>query len=136
MDALRNSIRSYPLGRRLVLMTYIAAFGIGTATHLNSILHGWWLPHHPLLNAYWTSLALVDPLTIVLLIRAPRVGLILAMFVMLTDVGINSASSYLFFDGAGRYSVGYFVQLQTVFLGFLLGSAPFVWAHVRDQGTR
>ena len=135
MDTPRKSIRSYPIGVRLVLMTYIAAFAIGTATHLNSIFHGWWLPHHPLLNTYWASLALLDPLVIVLLLRAPRLGLLFALAVMVTDVGVNSAASHLYLDAGGQYAVNYFVQLQTAFLGFLLGSAPFVWARVHDQGT-
>ena len=92
MDAPRKWTRSYPLGVRLVLLIYIVAFAIGTTTHLDSILHGWWFPRHPLLNAYWTSLALVDPLTIILLLRAPRLGLPLALVVMVTDVAINSVA--------------------------------------------
>jgi hypothetical protein len=134
MDVPRKSIRSYPLGLRLILVAYIAAFAIGTVTHLNSILHGWWLPHHPLLNAYWALLALLDPLTIFLLVRSPRPGLLLALVVMLTDVGINSAASHLYLNAGGEYAVNYFVQLQTAFLGFMLGSAPLVWAHVRGPG--
>jgi hypothetical protein len=125
----------YPLAVRLVLMTYMAAFAIGTATHLNSILHGWWLPNHPLLNAYWASLALLDPLAILLLIRSPRLGLLLALLLMLTDVGVNSATSHLYLNAGGQYAVNYVVQLQTAFLGFLLGSAPFVWGHVRGQSA-
>jgi hypothetical protein len=130
-----KSFRSHPFHVRLIMMTYIVAFAIGTATHINIILHGWWAPHHPLLNTYWTSLALLDPLTIVLLVRAPRLGMPLALIVMLTDVAINSIASYLYADAGGRYAVNYFVQLQTAYLGFLLGSAPFVWAHVCRQGT-
>ncbi len=133
MDAPRKWIRSYPLGIRLVLLMYIVAFAIGTTTRLDSILHGWWFPKHPLLNAYWTSLVLVDPLTIILLVRAPRLGLPLALIVMVTDVTINSTASYLYVDAGGRYAVDIFVQLQTAFLGFLLGSTSFVGAHVRGQ---
>lgn len=135
MHAPHKSIKSYPIGVRLVLLIYVAAFTVGTTTHLNSLLHGWWLPHHSLLNAYWTSLVVLDPLTIVLLLRTPRLGVLAAVLIMFTDVGINSAASYLYLDAGGGYAVGYFVQLQSAFLGFLLGSAPFVWTHVRRQDT-
>jgi len=114
-------------------MTYVVAFAIGTVTHLNSILHGWRLPHHPLLNTFWASLVLLDPLIIILLVCAPRLGLPLAVFIMLADVGINSAASYLYLNAGGQYAVNYFVQLQSIFLGFLLGSAPLVWTHVGRQ---
>lgn len=117
----------------VILITYIAAFCIGTATHLDGLLHWRWFPHHPLLNIYWTSLAVLDPLAAFLLIRAPKAGLLLALVVILTDVGINSAGSYLYLDAGGRYAVDYFVQLQSAFLGFLLGSAPFVWTPASGQ---
>lgn len=135
MKPVWQSIKSYPTGTRLVLLVYVVAFSVGTATHLNSIFHGWWLPHHPLLNSYWASLALLDPLAIVLLLRAPKAGLLLALVIMVTDVGINSAVSYMYLDPGGGYAVNYFVQLQSVFLGFLIGSAPFVWRYVRRQGA-
>lgn len=56
----------------------------------------------------------------------------LALAIMLSDVAINSVAEYLFVDAPGPYAVSYFVQLQTAFLGFLLGSLPFVW----DKTTR
>lgn len=133
MEPARKSFRSYPVRVRVILITYVAAFCIGTATHLDGLLHRRWFPQHPFLNIYWTSLALLDPLAAVLLIRAPRAGLLLALVIMLSDVGINSAGSYLYLDASGRYAIDYFVQLQSAFLGFLLGSAPFVWTHIRRQ---
>jgi hypothetical protein len=133
MKLVWQSSKSYPVGIRLVLLIYVVAFSIGTATHLISILNGWWLPHHPLVNSYWASLVLLDPLAIVLLLKAPKAGLLLALVIMVTDVGINSAVSYMYLDRGGVYAVNYFVQLQSVFLGFLLGSAPFVGRYVSRQ---
>jgi hypothetical protein len=111
------------------------AFMIGTTTHLIVLLNGWWLPHHPFLNAYWTSLTFLDPLVIILLLRSPRAGLLLALTIILTDVGINSLATYLYFDKDGHYAVDYFIQLQTAFLGFALGSAPFLWAQFYDKNV-
>jgi len=126
--------RSYPLGVRLVLTAYAIAFLIGTATHVRNLLQGYSCPHHPLLNGYWSALTLADPLTVALLLLAPRPGLLLAAGIMLTDVAINSTASYLYLDADGRYAVDSFVQLQSAFLGFLLGSAPFVWTHLASRG--
>jgi hypothetical protein len=123
-------LQSYPRWVKLTLTVYAVAFLIGTSTHLNVLLHGRWLPHHPFLNTYWTALTFLDPLVVFLLLRSPRVGLLLALAIMLTDVGINSLATYLYFDTSGHYAVDYFVQLQSAFLGFVLGSAPFLWTRL------
>ena len=47
----------------------------------------------------------------------------------------RSAESHLYLNSGGQYAVDYLVQLQTAFLRFLLGSAPFVWSDLSDQGT-
>lgn len=39
---------------------------------------------------YWTSLLFIDPLTVLLLLVVPRVGLILCVAVIVTDVAHNS----------------------------------------------
>jgi membrane protein HdeD len=116
---------AYPRWVQISLSVYAAGFLIGTSTHVSVLLHGWFLPHHPLLNSYWTALTFLDPLVVVLLLFAPRAGLVLAVGIMLSDVGVNSLATYT--DAQGKYLVDYFVQLQTLFLGFVLGSAPFIW---------
>ena len=128
-------LKSYPGWVKFVLCVYTTAFLIGMSTHLLAILNGWWFPHHPFLNAYWTSLAFLDPLVVLLLFRSPRAGLLLALAVMLTDVIINSLATYLYPDASGQYSIDYRVQLQTAFLGFVLGSAPFLWPQFIDNNA-
>ena len=54
---------------------------------------------------------------------------------MPTDVGINSLVTYLYLDTDGHYAVDHNVQLQTAFLGFVLGSALFLWAHLNGKGV-
>jgi hypothetical protein len=125
---IRRRLQSYPTWVKLTLTMYSIAFLIGTTTHLIALLNGWWLPHHPLINTYWGSLTFLDPLVVFLLLRLPRAGLLLALAIIASDVGINSLATYLYFDSDGHYTVDYFVQLQTAFLGFVLGSAPFLWA--------
>jgi membrane protein HdeD len=121
-------LRSYPTWVKLTLTVYSIGFLIGTTTHLIAFLNGWWLPHHPLINTYWGSLTFLDPLVVFLLLRFPRTGLLLSLVIIASDVGVNSLATYLYFDSDGRYAVDYFIQLQTAFLGFVLGSAPFLWA--------
>jgi hypothetical protein len=127
-------LQSYPRRVQLTLAVYAIAFLIGTSTHLIGVLRGWWMPHHPFLNAYWASLTFLDPLVVFLLIRSPRMGLLVAVAIMVTDVGVNSIATY--FNTDGRYEVDYFVQLQTAFLGFVLGSAPFLWAQLKVSVSR
>ena len=123
-------LQSYPLRVQLTLAVYAIAFLNGTAVHLYVILIGWQLPHHPYVTAYWTSLTVLDPLAVVLIIFAPRKGLLLALVIMLTDVAINSGVTYMELPPASPYAVDYAVQLQTAFLGFVLGSIPFLWRYL------
>jgi hypothetical protein len=94
------------------------------------ILIGWHLPQHPFVTAYWTSLTVLDPLAVFLLTFAPRKGLLLALVIMLTDVAINSGVTYMELPPSSPYAVNYAVQLQTAFLGFVLGSIPFLWINL------
>ena len=105
---------------------------------MHVILIGWQLPHHPYVTAYWTSLTVFDPLAVFLLIFAPRKGLLLALVIMLSDVAINSGVTYTDLPPASPYAVDYGVQLQTAFLGFVLGSIPFLWRYLgpKDAAER
>lgn len=114
---------------QLTLAVYVFAFLIGTSTHIIAIVRGWWLPHHPIVNAYWGSLTVLDPLAIILLIRSPQRGLVLSAMIMVSDVAMNSFASLMYFHPGEEYAASYALQLQTAFLGFVLGSAPFLWAH-------
>ncbi|HEV7694437.1 MAG TPA: hypothetical protein VGO52_26610 [Hyphomonadaceae bacterium] len=76
----------------------------------------------PWMNVYWTSLALFDPLTVILLWTRRRYGVWLGIAVMVTDVAINSYAAY----GLGFSGFGLFLQLQSLFGGFVLGSAALL----------
>ncbi len=117
--------------RHYILMVYTAAFGVGTTTHIVTMVeYGWhtyslepvWLEH------YWSSLTILDPLAIILLWTRIRAGLVLALAIMISDVLINSYALY----GLGIDMPLDRLQLQTAFLGFLLGSSPFLWRRTPD----
>lgn len=110
---------------RIVVGVLVAGFAIGTLTHVLALLNRGWTVNSSApvwMNVYWTSLTFLDPLAALLLLRSRRTGLMLASAIMLSDVAINTYASYLF----GFTGVPFQVQLQTVFLGFLLGAVGFL----------
>lgn len=110
-----------------ILAVYLAAFAIATASHASDLVRWGFLPYdfapRPL-NAFWTSLALLDPLVIGLLVSGRRrLGLALAASVMAADVAANSYALFTLGYGEFARSLGF----QSMFLGFVLGSLPFLW---------
>lgn len=132
-------LRSYPPSVKLALAVYALAFAFGTCVHVVALL--WWGPpphpilNHPLVYAYADSLTLLDPLVIVLLLRFPRAGLLLAAAIMLTDVGKDYFVQYVYSHAPPADAVDYVLQAHTAFLGFVLGSAPFLWSHLGRRGA-
>lgn len=111
---------------RMAIGVLVAGFAIGTTMHVLTLVDRGWMvnPSAPVwMNGYWTALTFLDPLAAVLLLRSRRAGLVLALAIMLSDVAINSYALHLF-AWPGLPAA---VQLQTVFLGFLLGAAGFLW---------
>lgn len=115
---------------RGILLVYSLGFFIGMYTHLHGVLtHGWLAWPVPLaIGLYWDALTLLDPLTVLLLWRRPRVGLAVAVAIMVSDVSVNTFA----------YRAGYFgpplpqmVPLslfdQALFGLFVVVTAPLVW---------
>jgi len=115
------------MAQRIALTVYVACFAIGTISHA---LDFWvlglrpysWGP--PLLEAFWSSLVLLDPAVAgLLLFGKRRAGLVLAAIIMVCDVAANS---YAFFVlGIEGFAVA--LPLQAAFLGYVLGSIGFLW---------
>jgi hypothetical protein len=130
-------LRSYPSGVKFALAGYALAFAFGTLVHVTILLHFGPPPHafvnHPLLHRRlvygYDTLAFLDPLVIFLLLRFPRAGLLLALAIMLADVGVNTLVDYMDFHPLlGTPDPG--AQANSVFLGFVLGSAPLLWPYL------
>lgn len=76
------------------------------------------------INAFWTSLAILDFTAVVLLWRRRNLGVLLTALIMIADVAVNSYASY----GLGILFLSFApLQAQTLFLGFVLGSMALVW---------
>jgi hypothetical protein len=123
-----------PTSIRWLLTTYtVCLIGAGM-NHAYDIWQGGWLPYRAApapINLDWTSLALFDPLAAVLLWWRMKAGLVLTAAIIISDVAVNSY---------GRYVLGYSgwysdvsIQLQTLFLGFVLGSLPFAWSRTNER---
>lgn len=115
------------MAQRIVLGVYILCFAIGTVGHtldflaLGPRLYSW---GPPLLEAFWSSLVVLDFAVVALLLAAKlRAGLALAAIIMLCDVAANSYA--LFVLGIDGFAVA--LPLQAAFLGFVLGSIGFLW---------
>lgn len=76
------------------------------------------------MEAFWTSLILLDAVVVTLLLAGwRRSGLLAALVVMACDV---SANSYALFVMHIRIFAGPLV-MQTAFFGFVVGSIAFLW---------
>ena len=120
--ALSSDVRA-----QFVYGIYIACFGIGAFNHARDFLAYGWRPYSwgpPLLEAFWTSLIVLDTLAIVMfLTRFKKSALLTAAAIMISDVAANTyALNVLNMPGFGLA-----IPLQATFLGFVLGSLPFVW---------
>ena len=115
------------MAQRIALAVYIVCFAIGTISHARDF---WVLGLRPyegapiLLEAFWSSLVVLDPAVAGLLVLGKRrAGLAMAAIIMVCDV---TANSYAFFVlGIEGFAVA--LPLQAAFLGFALGSIGFLW---------
>jgi len=121
------------MARRIALAVYILCFAIGTVSHALDFLALGQRPYSwgpPLLEAFWSSLVVLDPIVAgLLLFGKRRTGLVLAAIIMVCDVAANS---YAFFVlGIEGFAVA--LPLQAAFLGFVLGLIGFLWP--AQEGT-
>ena len=117
------------LSERIALAVYSVCFLYGTLVHAIDIARGGWLPYRyaPFVaNLFWSLLAILDPSVVILLICLQRrLGLALAVSIMVLDVAVNSYVTYaLPIDKVPRFLP---LQLPTLFCGFVLGSVASVW---------
>ncbi|WP_206325090.1 MULTISPECIES: hypothetical protein [unclassified Streptomyces] len=104
---------------------------VGAVSHIIDILtHGLhpyaWAPGW--LNLYWSSLALLDVLAAVLLIRGERRGVDLACVITTTDTAANWYAVYGFQHGDFAARPG--LQRLTFFATLVLVTAPFIRRHL------
>lgn len=102
--------------------------------HARDIAAGGWLPYRsaPMaLNLYWTSLAVLDPATVILLLRRPRTGLYLALAVMISDVAVNSWAALTVFQDRFWMPA---LWLHIAFLALIVGCLPWLYSALEREG--
>lgn len=112
--------------RRSCQAVYIAAFGVATFNHAQVLIVGGWLPYRGVslwINAYWTSLTVLDALAIVLLVFRPRWGLGLAILIMISDVAVNGYVASMGLPGQFWSPA---LAMQATFLVFVLLTARWL----------
>ena len=83
--------------------------------HASDIWRRGWLPYRfaPLpLNIYWTSLAFFDALAALLLLCLPRIGLVVTLIIIVSDVAVNLFARF----SLGLHLRSLFLSLQIIFL--------------------
>jgi hypothetical protein len=106
-------------------------FAIGGANHALDIARGGFLPYGAVpmpVNAFWTALCPLDLAVVALAWVRPRSAVALGLAILLADVATNSWLAY--FSGLHPRSLEP-LQVQSTFLGFVLGGAPFVLGRER-----
>ena len=112
---------------KIILIIYSAGFLVGTSTHVLGIVQHGFLAHQaPLLfDLYWDSLTLLDPLAVLLLWTRIRLGIGLAVLIMVTDIGINSYA-YINLGQTVSNMIPVPLFLQSLFGTFLFATSPMV----------
>lgn len=82
-----------------VVVVALALLAVGTVSHVGEFIRDGWTPYPwapRWLNVYWTSLALFDTAAAVLMLAGRRLGIDLAMAIMITDLTANAyAATYV-----------------------------------------
>jgi hypothetical protein len=125
---------------KIILGIYVIAFLGATFNHVSDLVRGGLFPYTvwwgvPLcLNVYWTSLTILDPLAIVLLLGRVRIGCVCYLLIMISDVAINIYADIVYWKQPLLQSHG--LMLQTGFLVFLILTVGKIWNAARGAAPR
>lgn len=121
--------------KNFIIAIWCVSLFAGGATHIFDNIYFGLLPYEfapTWLNIYWSSLGILDFLAIFLLLKHYKYGIILTIGIMLSNVIVNSLAFY----SLGFISDSLPLQLQTLFLGFCLGSAFLLWQPMRASDNK
>ena len=131
--------KKYTVEVKAILIIYSLGFLVGTCTHAAGLMKYGFLAYEvPLaINLYWDLLTIADPLTSLLVWIRIKVGLVLAITIMATDIIINS---YAYVQGVfgesepGMIPLSLFVQ--SMFGLFVFVTAPVLIEKSRITGSK
>ncbi|TOI31920.1 hypothetical protein CGI62_16075 [Vibrio parahaemolyticus] len=108
---------------------------IGGVVHLYDNIVDGFLPYDfapRWLNIYWSALGLLDLLAVYLLVKHRRVGLVLMLLILMTNVIFSSHAHYTLDILDNNVAL----QMKTLFLGFSLGVSIWLWNARKHQQSR
>ncbi|EGR0621518.1 hypothetical protein E7Y15_07205 [Vibrio parahaemolyticus] len=108
---------------------------IGGVVHLYDNIVDGFLPYDfapRWLNIYWSALGLLDLLSVYLLVKHRRVGLVLMLLILMTNVIFSSHAHYTLEILDNNVAL----QMKTLFLGFSLGVSIWLWNARKHQQSR
>ncbi len=108
---------------------------IGGMVHLYDNIVDGFLPYDfapRWLNIYWSALGLLDLLAVYLLVKHRRVGLVLMLLILMTNVIFSSHAHYTLEILDNNVAL----QMKTLFLGFSLGVSIWLWNARKHQQSR
>ncbi|ASI96371.1 MULTISPECIES: hypothetical protein [Vibrio] len=115
-----------------ILCSYLL---VGSVIHIYDNVTGGFLPYTEVpqwLNSYWTSLGILNLLSIYLLIKHRRTGVLMLILTMGSDVVFTSYAHYNF----GLFSDEVPLQLQSMIFGFALAASLWLWSANRVRNSR
>ncbi|TPG39155.1 hypothetical protein EAH79_15630 [Sphingomonas koreensis] len=119
-------------GRSAVLLIWSFCFLAGAFNHSRDLIDGGLRVYTfaPLpLAVFWSALLPIDLLVVLLLWTRRAIGLWLGLAVMTADVAANSWFAHV----AAFPALAFALQLQTLFLGFVIGSIGWVMPRGRER---
>lgn len=116
-------------GVTLALALWSAGFLVGTVTHSVDLALGGlnvYAGFPPPVRVFWVSLTVLDALVVVLLWRRLRAAVVLAVVIVVCDVGINTAVLVVH-GGLSPFGL----VLQVAFGLLVITTAPWLWGRLR-----
>ncbi len=113
--------------KRGILILLSLCLAAGGSSHVADIIRGGVFPYDGVpfpINAFWTSLAVLDFTAVLLLWKRRNLGVLLTLAIMCADVFINSYATYWLRIPFKSFAP---LQAQTLFLGFVLGVSASIW---------
>ena len=125
---------------KVTFAIYIFGFSYGATNHILDIQRDGLLGYDyvPLaINIYWTTLTVLDPLAIILLLFYPFAGMALSVLIMITDLAVNISVTLKDYFQTGVFSDGRLL-LQIAFGLFVFFTVPLAWKRIAHplRGSR
>ena len=138
---MKNKLIKTFIGLPKLSITYIIVYAISLSgalyNHTHDLIFAGFLPYYDYpfwVNCYWTSLTFIEPFSILFLFIKPRIGIILCIFIIVTDVFINGSITILFNGFKGL--LNFFFVCQFRFFLFVLATSSYILKSIKNSNQK